>query len=101
MRYAREFVTCCVCGVTLAIGERCNCEQPLGTVPKDGLRAVCPYFDHRSSYRGLYYINCQRRDVEKVKGLYPDCDARDKHYCNYCCVDYEGCAFYQSLKGRS
>ena len=51
-RFANDMRVCNDCGRPLEIGETCNCRQPVRSGTRDGLRAVCPHFMHRSSYRG-------------------------------------------------
>lgn len=54
-------------------------------IPKDGLRAKCPEFKARSSYRGKAYISC----VKKIR--FDGRDQRDAHYMKYCCDQCSEC----------
>lgn len=90
-QYAR---VCPVCGRPLEIGETCNCQQRIRGAPRDGLRARCPYFGHRSSYRGRAYLVCGGKKRAYLSG-----EARNEHYRRHCCRQYEGCAIYKTMKG--
>ena len=94
MKSTWDLRTCGGCGTTLEPGETCNCQRPAKCLPRDGLRAYCPYFQHRSSYRGRYYIVCGGR-----KTPYPDSEQRDRHYRRYCCGLYGLCELCQTMKG--
>lgn len=84
------FKTCFIRSRALEYGEKCDCGQPVKSVPRDGLRAKCPVFEHRSSYRGVNYIACAGK-----KGRFQSCDARNAHYRDYCCAGYTDCAEYR------
>lgn len=86
---------CNDCHRPLEIGETCNCRQPIRGAPRDGLRARCPCFQYRSSYRGQYYLACAG-----VKTRYPGCDERNAHYRRYCCGLYGLCTRYKAMKGE-
>lgn len=86
---------CNDCHRPLEVGETCNCRQPMRGTPRDGLRARCPYFQYRSSYRGQYYLACAG-----VKNRYPGCDERNAHYRRYCCGLYGLCTRYKAMKGE-
>ena len=77
---------CQDCGRALEIGEVCNCRQAVPGMPRDGLRALCPEFQHRSSYRGTSYITCAGAKVR-----FANVDCRNQHYRDYCCSDYKTC----------
>lgn len=85
---------CDDCGRILEPGEVCNCRQPIRGSPRDGLRAVCPLFKCRSSYRGRSYIVCGKKTV------YDGCDARNEHYKRFCCSLYGLCEIYKAMKGE-
>ena len=79
---------CHDCGRNLETGEICDCRR--GTwLPKDGLRARCARFRHRSSYRGKAYIVCaagkMRFDTAQMR------DAYYEHYCCGVCGECEKC----------
>lgn len=73
---------CSFCGRILEPWEVCECTSKL---PKDGLRAKCPAFKARASYRGDHYIVCTS------KKLFPSREQRDQYYVNTCCRDCSGC----------
>lgn len=73
---------CVFCGRVLEPYESCDCMYPL---PKDGLRAICPEFKARSSYKGRHYISC------KGKYRFDNAKERDEYYAEYCCENYRGC----------
>lgn len=75
---------CCDCGRRLEPGEKCDCSQRVGT--KDGLRAKCPQFGFRSSYRGWYYIKCGDKKLR-----FRDMQERNAYYAGYCCNNCEEC----------
>lgn len=85
---------CAACGRILEIGETCNCQQAMRGTTRDGLRARCPCFEHRSSYRGRYYLVCNGK-----KRAYTSGDARNEHYQRFCCQCFEDCAIYCMMKG--
>lgn len=58
-------------------------------MPKDKLRAGCPLFRARTSYRGCHYIACVGM-THRFNGK----DARDLHYAVYCCGEYRQCPAY-------
>ena len=60
MRHEIHDRVCAACGRPREIGETCNCQQGARGATRDGLRARCPCFEHRSSYRGRYYLVCQQ-----------------------------------------
>lgn len=85
---------CNACGRALEIGETCNCRQPIGGT-RDGLRAACPLFHHRSSYRGRSYIVCGGEKHE-----YSGSEPRNAHYRRYCCGAYPLCKHNKTMKGE-
>lgn len=87
MKHGNEPYTCPKCGRTLEYGEGCNCDQMVRGLPRDGMRAKCPLFKCRSSYRGRYYIVCGQR-----KQRFRGCDERNDHYRRYCCDRWRECA---------
>ena len=95
MRHTIAGRVCLDCGRPLETGETCNCRQPVRGVTRDGLRARCPCFQHRSSYQGRYYLTCG-----ELKTVYPGCDQRNEQYRRYCCGLYELCKKYQTMKGE-
>ncbi len=86
-KYARKLSTCMICGAVLEPGEVCNCDRRSSALPKDGLRAKCDRFGHRSSYRGRFYINCVGVSGGKVRHQFPDQESRDAYYRSICCGD--------------
>lgn len=86
MRHTITGRMCNDCGRPLETGETCNCRQPVRGTTRDGLRARCPLFMHRSSYRGRYYIVCGGH-----KTPYAGCSDRNEHYRRYCCSAYTQC----------
>ena len=94
-RFATDMRVCNDCGRPLEIGETCNCRQPVRSGTRDGLRAVCPHFMHRSSYRGRSYIVCSG-----AKHEYPGSDPRNEHYRRYCCGLFKLCKHYTTMKGE-
>lgn len=87
--------TCMACGRLLEIGETCHCQQPVsGRIPKDGLRARCPNFRHRSCYRMQSYIVC---GGDRIR--FASRETRNDHYRDYCCGDWQTCV--KHLKGRT
>lgn len=74
--------TCVFCGRVLEPYESCDCMYPL---PKDGLRAICPNFRARSSYRGRHYIVCSK------KFRFESAAERDKYYAETCCSTRDEC----------
>lgn len=94
-RFATTMRVCNDCGRPLEIGETCNCRQPVCGVTRDGLRASCPYFQHRSSYRGRCYIVCG-----DIKHEYPGSEPRNGHYRRYCCGLFKLCEHYKTMKGE-
>lgn len=95
MRRTRMGRTCTGCGRPLEIGEICNCRQPIQGATRDGLRARCPHFQHRSSYRGCNYIVCGDK-----KTPHPSRDERNEHYRRFCCGLYGLCGQYKTMKGE-
>lgn len=94
MRRNTPLRCCLLCGRALQVGEVCNCDQPVAGLPKDGLRAHCPNFIARSSYRGKYYIEC-RVDVQRsIKVPYGNAGDRNAHYRDCCCGNNEDCSLY-------
>lgn len=87
---------CNYCGRPLEIGESCNCQQPIRGSTRDGLRAICPQFRHRSSYRGVSYIVCGNS-----KSSYPTSGHRNEHYRLYCCGLFKMCEIYKTMKGET
>lgn len=77
---SNNFRHCRQCGRTLSPGESCECGGAAGT--RDGLRATCPQFRARSSYRGRHYLDC---DGHKLKAN--SRESRDCFYRVYCCGD--------------
>ena len=73
---------CPSCGRELQQEEACECADKL---PRDGLRAACPHFRARSSYRGKHYIDC------RGKYRFASKEARDAHYMACCCGDCGTC----------
>lgn len=96
MKFATAMRVCRDCGRTLEIGETCNCRQPVRGMTRDGLRAICPCFKHRSSYRRHCYIFCG-----DVKHEYSGSDPRNEHYRRYCCDLFKLCEHYKKMKGES
>ena len=84
---------CAICGAPLDVGERCNCDRQSAVLPRDGLRAVCHRFGHRSSYRGKCYITCSGR-----RFVFGSVEERDGHYRLYCCGTCTRCAMYGTDK---
>ena len=74
--------TCARCGRPLIPGESCDCYM----ATRDGLRAKCPRFRARLSYRGKFYIECG-----KSKMRFNMKSNRDGHYAKYCCGDVGAC----------
>lgn len=85
MRHALEVRVCPICGAGLEVGEVCNCDRRSVVLPKDGLRATCPFFGHRSSYRGRYYITCSLPCGKRQRQEYGTVGSRDEHYKIRCC----------------
>lgn len=79
-RYCRD------CGRALDIGEVCCCYQGASGIPKDGLRARCPRFRHRSSYHAKEFIVCG-----EAKLRFMNASERNGHYARNCCGDYRKC----------
>lgn len=77
---------CVNCGRPLEPGESCECDRVAGPRggTRDGLRARCPQFVARSSYRGKHYLDC---GGHKLKAC--DLRARDALYALYCCGSAE------------
>lgn len=96
MKAAKYMRTCAACGRTMEPGETCNCEQPVKGLPRDGLRAKCPLFRCRSSYRMRHYIVCGRH-----KTPYPGSDQRNEHYRRYCCEAWRACELYTTDEGSA
>ena len=94
MRHEIYDRVCAACGRPLEIGETCNCQQGARGATRDGLRARCPCFEHRSSYRGRSYIVCGG-----AKHEYPGSDPRNEHYRRYCCGLFNLCKHY-TMKGE-
>ena len=80
---AQAIDLCPECGRELQPYEVCECTSKL---PRDGLRARCPQFEARASYKGRHYINCGGH-----KYSFGDKDERDARYMAYCCGGCEGC----------
>lgn len=81
---------CPRCGRALESGESCEC----GT--RDGLRARCPQFKARSSYRGRHYLDCDGHRIKTASR-----EIRDAFYMAYCCGDkgqYTACPFWMGWK---
>lgn len=85
-RYSFDQRTCGDCGRPLESCEVCNCRQPVSGMPRDGLRARCPEFRYRSSYRGRAYIGCGN-----AKLRFNGANERNEHYRLYCCGDCDQC----------
>ena len=87
----RLYRTCPYCGANLDPGERCDCERErMHPLPRDGLRATCPYFRQRIDYQGDYRIQCMTRQqgslLNKQDGLfYLSREERDAEYTRRCC----------------
>lgn len=94
MRHEIHDRVCAACGRPLEIGETCTCQQGAKGATRDGLRARCPCFEHRSSYRGRYYLACGGK-----KRVYPSGEARNEHYRRFCCRCYGQCTIYTTMKG--
>lgn len=75
-----------ICGRPLEPGESCECGQvmDLRTGTRDGLRATCPMFRARSSYRRRHYLDCGGHKLKADSR-----EARDTFYAVYCCGDDE------------
>ena len=75
---------CRRCGRTLEPFEACECDQvlPAPGWPRDGLRATCPMFRARSSYRRRHYLDCNGRKLRADSR-----QTRDTFYAVYCCGD--------------
>lgn len=81
---AQEVLLCHHCGRILEPYETCDCAQRL---PRDGLRASCPHFKARSTYRGKNYINCVHGKLR-----FESRNTRDQYYMDNCCSrGPEGC----------
>lgn len=84
---------CPTCGRALQAFEVCECASKL---PKDGLRATCPRFKARSSYRGAHYISC---GGSKYK--FGCKESRDLHYMVFCCGGiYDSCQGYGGKEAK-
>lgn len=90
-RHASTVRTCADCGRVLEAIEVCECTSKL---PKDGLRAKCPIFKARSSYRGYHFIVCGGRKLR-----FEDIDGRDLHYMVFCCGICRECSVYKPKEG--
>lgn len=89
LRARNNYRYCQACGRTLEPGERCECNQP-----RDGLRARCPKFRARSSYRGMHYLDCGGHKLRANTR-----SSRDTFYAAYCCSEtWERCPFQREIK---
>ena len=80
---SRDLRHCSRCGRPLETHETCECGRAVpGT--RDGLRAACPQFQARSSYRRRHYLNCGGHKL-----LVGSLEDRDAMYAEYCCGDHE------------
>lgn len=97
---AREMRVCPSCRRVMETAETCNCQQPVIGLPRDGLRAKCPCFMHRSSYRMRNFITCRMADTSVVKTPFPSREMRNEHYASQCCGDWKQCEILNA-KGAS
>ena len=85
------YKVCPNCGAHLDPGERCDCQtERMHPLPRDGLRATCPYFRQRRDYQGMYEIECEKAspDGKKRSGCgehFLDRQERDAEYERRCC----------------
>ncbi len=83
-RNSRIFRTCAACGAELSAEESCHCTQPL---PRDGLRASCPFFHHRGNFRGRAYIVCRMAEERGfIKTPFESTEERNLVYMHHCCA---------------
>lgn len=101
MRRTLELIReCANCHAMLEIGETCNCARPSAVLPRDGLRASCPFFSHRSRYRGRYYITCRYAASQEARREFESGDARDAYYKTRCCWGRE-CIFAKGDRSKN
>lgn len=58
------------------------------SMPRDGLRAGCPKFRSRSSYRGGHFLDCGGHRLKANTR-----SSRDTFYAVYCCEKWKKCPF--------
>lgn len=81
------YKTCPNCGAHLDPGERCDCQpERLHPLPRDGLRATCPYFRQRVDHQGCYEIECCSDRSDGPNGYtFANRGDRDDAYKRMCC----------------
>lgn len=93
------FKTCKVCGAHLDPQESCDCQRPVPFTPKDGNRASCPYFSHRTNHKQVYKIHCAH-----PVGFHCGCfssamvQERDAFYATVCCKSGRGCRIWADIE---